>query len=146
MKMQTSPLQLKEYQFTQVQVVAREDVPAQDGIADIDGVTIEERIQWGIADADTDNPLAYGLKLFIGINNESGKKVPYNVGVELQGLFVFDQSVPLEKRESLLMVNGSAILYSVIREQVLSLTARSVFGPLMLPTVNFLDHKEPKAS
>lgn len=145
--MQPSPLQLKEYNFTLVHVKAREDVsPSSDGLLDMDGVTIDERIQWGVADQDPDDPLGFGLKLYVGILNEAGKTLPYDIEVEVQGLFVFDPVVPKEKRESLLMVNGSAILYSVMREQVLSLTARGAHGPVMLPTVNFLDHKQPKAT
>lgn len=143
--MQSSPLQLKEYNFTLVHVKAREDAPPHpDGLLDMDGVMIDERIQWGLADQESQDPLWFGLKLYVGILNKSGNTIPYDIEIEVQGLFSFDQIVPKEQRESLLMVNGSSVLYSVMREQVLSLTARGAYGPVMLPTVNFLDHKQPK--
>lgn len=145
--MQTSPLQLKEYNFTQIYVKAKDGAfPTQDGAIDMDGVAVEERIQWGIADPNEEDPLKFGLKLYIGILNREGKPLTYDIEMELQGLFAFDPTIPKETRESLLVVNGCAILYSVIREQVLSLTSRGANGPVMLPTVNFLDHKQPKSS
>ena len=42
------------------------------------------------------------------------------------------------------VVNGTSMLWSAIREQVCTLTARMPAGQLMLPTVNFLDLKRKR--
>lgn len=149
--MQPSVLQLSEYHFTQIHVAIRADgTKPEHGTFDFQGVSIQERIQWGEAVAEPANDAAqaftaYGLKLFIGIDNLEGKKIPYDIAIEVQGLFAIANEFERERHESLLIVNGSAILYSVIREQILTLTARSLYGQVMLPTVNFQDHK-PQAA
>ena len=43
--------------------------------------------------------------------------------------------------QDLIVVNGTSLLWSAIREQVCSLTARMPAGQVMLPTVNFHDLK-----
>jgi hypothetical protein len=49
--------------------------------------------------------------------------------------------------EDLAAVNGAALLWSAIREQVLALTSRMPAGPAMLPTVHFHDLKrQPQAA
>jgi hypothetical protein len=42
----------------------------------------------------------------------------------------------------LVTVNGAALLWSAIREQLLTLTSRMPVGPVMLPTVHFHDLKQ----
>lgn len=44
--------------------------------------------------------------------------------------------------EDLAAVNGTSLLWSAVREQVLSLTSRMPAGPVMLPTMNFYDLKK----
>lgn len=140
--MLTSPLQLKEYNFLTVSITARDIVfPLENRPFDMEGVVIKEEAQWGIASEDRNNPTAFGLKLHISIDNTAEIACPYDVEVVAQGLFIVDESIELEKREAMLLVNGCAILYSVIREQILSITCRGSFGPIMMPTVNFLDHQ-----
>ena len=46
--------------------------------------------------------------------------------------------------ENIVVVNGTSMLWSAIREQVCTLTARMPAGQLMLPTVNFLDLKRKR--
>lgn len=141
--MQPSPLQLKEYNFLIVSIKAREEFLAlEDRPFPMDGITIKEQIQWGIAGDNHENPIAFGLKLNISIDNDVPVKCPYDIEVEAQALFTVDESFPLEKRESLVLVNGCSILYSVIRELILTITSRGALGPIMMPTVNFIDHQD----
>jgi len=37
-----------------------------------------------------------------------------------------------------LLVNGSSMLYSAMREMLLTITQRCMHGPVMLPSVNFI--------
>jgi preprotein translocase subunit SecB len=103
-----------------------------------EGVVMNE--QAGIAAiGDAEDPKLFGVNLRIGISNEKGKIAPYDIDVEAVGSFGISPLIPKEKREELVLVNGCAILYSAIRDQVMTLTARSYHGTLILPTVNFLD-------
>jgi preprotein translocase subunit SecB len=63
--------------------------------------------------------------------------VPYSGTLKIAGFFSVDPSVPKEKMETLLMVNGLSMLYSSAREHVLSVTSRGPWGPFYLPTVSF---------
>lgn len=46
--------------------------------------------------------------------------------------------LPAEKQEVLLLVNGSSMLYSALREALLTMTFRCTNGPVMLPSVHFV--------
>jgi len=82
-------------------------------------------------------PRTYVVMLRIVIENKTGKIAPYDIDVGVVGRFKINKEIPEEMRENLITVNGCSMLYSSIREQVMTLTARSVNGMLMLPTVNF---------
>ena len=51
----------------------------------------------------------------------------------------------LGSAHDLVTVNGAALLWSAIREQLLTLTSRMPAGPVMLPTVHFHDLKQDTA-
>jgi preprotein translocase subunit SecB len=79
----------------------------------------------------------YSVELKLSASPKEGQKdFPYSIRIGLIG--VFDgRSLPEEKRDQLVVVNGASMLYGIAREIVLSLTSRSVGGPVMLPTVEF---------
>lgn len=139
--MQPSPIQLIEMMYLGIKVIGRAIEGDKEKAAvgfDFDGVVINE--QAGIAAiGDAEDPRLFGVTLRIGIANEKGKIAPYDIDVEAVGSFRISTQIPKEKREELVLVNGCAILYSAIRDQVMTLTARSYHGTLLLPTVNFLD-------
>lgn len=147
-----SPIQLKEMIYLGIKVWAQpienveegKEAPAVD--FDFNGVRIGERIE-SQAFAETENaePTLYGVKLRIAIENKEGKIAPYTIDVEVAGYFEVNKNVPLEKREDLVIVNGTAVLYSAIREQVMTITARSSQGKFILPTVNFQDRLNTEA-
>lgn len=63
---------------------------------------------------------------------------PYRFVIEVDGIFVVAES--LEQTERLrhrLVVNAVSILYSSVRDQLLGLSARHKFGPMMLPCIDF---------
>lgn len=105
---------------------------------DFNGVNIGETVKLNIF-SNQSNELTYGVNLRIVVSNNEGKIAPYAIDVEASGLFVISESVPKEKHEEMAIVNGCAILYSAIREQVMTITSRCYGGLLILPTVNFLD-------
>ena len=142
--MQPSPIQLKEMYFLGITVWPRlleddETDKQPETPFDFNGVRIGESIA-AHTFKDQNDQLSYGITLRITIKNESGKKSPYTIDVEASGLFeIINKNIPDEKREEMAIVNGCAILYSAIREQVMTLSSRCVRGTFMLPTVNFHD-------
>ncbi|MBK8605017.1 MAG: protein-export chaperone SecB [Saprospiraceae bacterium] len=86
-----------------------------------------------------DDPLFYGVMLHIVIENKRGKIAPYDINVRVVGHFKIKKSIAKEERADLVTVNGCSMLYGAIREQVMTLSARSVHGMLILPTVSFQD-------
>lgn len=72
---------------------------------------------------------------------------PYKVEVEVDGFFATGPEPGAEADLARLVgINGASILYSVVREQVFSITARGAWGPLQLPTVSFADVKVSPAA
>ncbi len=137
-------------QYLGIKVLTRE-FAADDGESAQDfnfgGVTIGERVGIAVL-GDKDDPRMFAIRLHITIANEEGKIAPYDVDVEVAGSFSISDKIPKENREDLVMVNGCSILYSAIRDQVMTISARCHHGAMILPTVNFLDkikQKEPNS-
>lgn len=64
---------------------------------------------------------------------------PYHFAVELDGIFVPDEQ-EVESEDDVrhrLVANAASILYSCVRDQLLTLSARHKYGPMMLPSVDF---------
>ena len=146
--MRPSPIQLKEMVYLGIKVWPQllEETDGQVTAAsfDFNGVMIGERIEVQIL-GEEDNPMFYGVKLRISVENKEGKIAPYDLDVEVAGVFeIINKKIKKEEREEMVTVNGCAVLYSAIRDQIMTLTARSVRGALILPTVNFQDKVEKK--
>jgi hypothetical protein len=71
------------------------------------------------------------------------KYSPYTIDIATEDVVLVPNGAEkLGQPEDLAIVNGTSLLWSAIREQVLSLTARMRAGPVMLPTVHFHDLKK----
>lgn len=66
---------------------------------------------------------------------EAKAPLPYTIHVQMVGLFEADAEF-INQKPRILEVNGGSILYSSIREQVLTFTGRSVYGSFTLPTID----------
>lgn len=145
--MQPSPIQLKNILFRGILVWPRQPEPTENNKSyeainfDFDGVDITEFVR--LVPPGPDNSDLYELILRLSIRNEDGKKSPYIVDIEVYGSFEVS-GIEKESHHDIVLINGCAILYSAIREQVSSITSRSIYGTLILPTVNFLDKKSNK--
>jgi len=104
-----------------------------------EGVNIHAKVGTALKKGQEDDPRDFLVNLEIVIDNKEGKPSPYQVDVGVVGVFSVLPSLPKEKREDLLTVNGASILYGAIREMVLSLTSRFAGGALTLPGMNFED-------
>jgi hypothetical protein len=140
--MRPSPIQLKHVIYTKVSVTPRAAETEASGQAvgfAFDGVGIRAKVGMARKGGQEKDPRDFLVNLEIEIDNKEGKAAPYDIGVGVVGVFDVLPSLPKEKREDLVAVNGASILYGIIREVVLSLTSRFAGGALTLPGMNFED-------
>ncbi|MCE5253041.1 MAG: hypothetical protein LLG45_02340 [Actinomycetia bacterium] len=65
--------------------------------------------------------------------------VPYDVDVSGEGFFSLAESeLSPEEERHLLLFNGSAILYGLLRAQIAQATALGPHGPMLLPVANLV--------
>jgi hypothetical protein len=63
----------------------------------------------------------------------------YCVDIGVVGVFVVEPDIPEHQRARLVRVTGTSILFSGLRDFLMTITARCRWGPLMLPTASFVD-------
>lgn len=73
--------------------------------------------------------------IFKIIGLDADQALPYTINIEMIGLFEVTPSF-IKDKPRIIEVNGASILYSSIREQVLTLTGRSAWGTFNLPTLD----------
>lgn len=140
--MRPSPLQLQHVIYTKVSVLpysSEKDTPMRAASFNFDGVNIFATVGIARKQGQEKDPRDFLVNLEIVIDNKKGKPAPYGIDIGVIGLFNVLPSLPKEKREDLLTVNGASILYGAIREMVLGLTSRFGAGGLTLPGMNFED-------
>ena len=145
--MNVSQVQLRFYLLTNIHLEPREAVglnpPTPPGEAPFEwkGVKILSNVEFGWADAQ-DELRAFALKLRIVIPNTDGVPAPYTVDVGCVGYFDLIGDLSKFVPQDLAQVNGAALLYGVLRELIYANTSRFAHGPLILPSVNFLDLRQ----
>lgn len=156
--MKPSPIQLLRLNFKHVNVALDPShLPSEipnplEAVFTFDGVTIHTEV--GIGEAQPgDNGQFYFLELRVIVDNQpqpdsmNQKFSPYTIDIATEGVVLVPNGAEkLGSPEDLAVVNGTSLLWSAVREQVLSLTARMRAGPVMLPTVHFHDLKKQVAT
>lgn len=86
------------------------------------------------------NTTDFLVALRVAVLNEADavKKAPYTFDIAVQGVFKLAVDFSCDDRHDLVRVNGSAMLYGAIRDMLQQVTARSMLGTLLLPTLHFL--------
>lgn len=147
--MQLSRLQLEHYNLTKVVLESRSDTePTPLGAYPIfdQQTEFECNVKMRPVTSGEGATQRQALDLTLKVSPLEGRNFPYS-RIELGVLGVFDDSaLPADKREDLVLVNGSSMLYGVLREVLLGLTARCIQGPVMLPTVQFVQLAEQRAA
>lgn len=101
---------------------------------DFDGATIG----WGFhTGKDEDGSTWVGVGFATGAEPEEGPLCPYIVDIQAVGTFSLHESFQGDDPEKFIFECGAALVYGAIREMVASITSRSVFGRLVLPTPSF---------
>lgn len=85
----------------------------------------------------------WDIALFVGTQDNTDRtSAPYDFGISIFGMFLCgfpeDSSVEeLLKYKRLFYVNASSMLYSAVRDHLLTLTALGPYGPFVLPAYRF---------
>lgn len=159
--MKAAPIQMNQLSFRRVSVeldVKRFEEGGYEkaiGSFDFENVVIATHVGFAPMEEGATPQRSFLLTLQVVINNqedESGETTrfsPYLVDIEAGAVIrVAAGAEALGHIEDLAIVNGTSLLWSAIREQVCSLTARMPAGLATLPTVNFHDlrkDRQPKA-
>jgi preprotein translocase subunit SecB len=86
--------------------------------------------------SDANDLWVIGLRMLFGPDKKATKPTPYHGECEMHGYFSVHESVPEEKRQEFLQMNGGAILYGMMREWVAQATSRSLHEIYYLPTMD----------
>lgn len=133
--MSPTPLRLEHYFFTRVHLEANpEYVVAEGGAPAQEDIDVGIRIEVLRHDED---PHRYQLTLTINKVTAREGRVPYNLDIQVVGLFSIDPDFKHDNIDRLVQVNGASMLFTATREHVLMVTGRGPWGPFQLPTVNF---------
>jgi preprotein translocase subunit SecB len=141
--MRASPIQLLHVIYKRVAVKEYSGEKRSQSTAvgfDFEGVNIKAKVAAGMKKGQRDDPQDFLVDLEVQIENAEGKPTPYDIDIGILGVFKVLPSLPNERREDLVTVNGASILYGAIREIVLTLTSRFAAGAMTLPGMNFEDH------
>lgn len=154
--MMPSPIQLLQLTFKRINVeIDPAHAPAEPAnpmttVFVFDGVGITTEV--GLAEIDLlhERGAMYLVSLRVLIDNRpagsesEGKFSPYRIDIDTAAVILLLKGAEkLGVPDDLVTVNGAALLWSAVREQLLNLTARMPAGPVMLPTVHFHDLKQP---
>ncbi|MFA5107878.1 MAG: protein-export chaperone SecB [Patescibacteria group bacterium] len=89
-----------------------------------------------------EDPTRYllSLELFVRPKKDHEKAFfPYNIAIKGRAFFVFKDNCPKDQAKHVLSLNGASILHGLLRAQVAQITAQSVHGQFLLPTMNFVE-------
>ena len=155
--MNISPLQLVHLAFRRVHVAVDLDhmdaLPGEraDAHSLLEGVLIKTEVGHWPLDEEDPRGVPYFVTLRVCIDNVLGDDdsdcthSPYLIDIEAGAKIVLaKRTEELGDPEDLIAVNGPALLWSAIRDQIATLTARMPMGYAMLPSVNFLDMKKAR--
>lgn len=131
-----TPLQLDDYFFPHIRVSADPDAGGEDDYSNGD-------FRIGVSAAKREEENEYQVAIHISLTPQSeDKKATYIVELVAIGFFQVHPDFPDPKK--LLEVNGASILYASAREFLITITSRSLWGALKLPTTSFLRMYEEK--
>lgn len=153
--MKISPLQLVHLSFRKISVevdaqhLPPEPQPDVDEHSLFDGVVLKSQVSKTRLQDDDTRGTPYFLTFSLVLDNQPDpastrqKFSPYRLDIEVGAVVILRHGAEkLGDPEDLVAVNGPALIWGAIREQVATLTARMPAGTALLPSVNFHDLKK----
>jgi hypothetical protein len=157
--MKTSPVQMLQLVFNKIHVehnVEHTMDSAPNPLTSVftfDGVPITTEVSTVGVDTTHEHGQLYLVAMHFNVGNEHSEdkssqvNLPYKIDIDAKALvLIFKGAEKLDTPENLATVNGASLIWSALRDQVLTLTSRMPGGPLMLPTVTFHELRDSKES
>ena len=133
-----SPLTLHSIDFMRVHVepaLNHGDSPSPAASYNFEGATLGWSFEHGVVPEQRQWWVAVGFATDV---EESDRPCPYKIDMQALGVVSVSDAIEPDKQERLAVEYGAALVYGAIREMVTTITARSLLGPLMLPTPSFV--------
>ena len=131
--MKPSPLQLKRYFVTELNVAAnRKHDPGKPILLTDEHLVVKPDFL-----SLHENARQWQVTLRIQQQGGLATNPPYFFTIEVVGLFSVAESYPAEKAEWMVQTNATSVLFSTAREVLRGVMAQGPFCPLLLPTVSF---------
>ena len=131
--MAVPPLQLEELFYDQLVVTARHGAaPAKEPEGNL---RTDARFSHS-----TDDDRLWRVELEVGLGADAGSPPPkYEVAVHAVGVFRIHPEFPEEAIPKLVGITGTSIVYTSVRDFLMTITSRGPWGVLLLPTTSFTD-------
>jgi preprotein translocase subunit SecB len=139
--MKLSPLQLKHYHFTHLNIISKPDFDMDSAnlsdspYPEIASESLQTAVKLGEPQDELD-PHQFVVMLEISLDT-AAQNFPYTFNARLEGVFHINHNGDLDERKSLVVCNGASMLYGAAREILLMTTARHKYGAVLLPSANF---------
>lgn len=143
--MKLSPLQMAYYRLADFSLTPRVGITIEDEpYSNLEEMEAFLEIYQEGEDGDFNDVETWGVTLGLMFKaDEQYKFSPYDFKIVLFGTFKCAKNLPQGlKVERLVGVNGSSMLYGVARELIGTISEKSIWGRLTLPTMAFTDYKD----
>lgn len=143
--MRPSPVRLEHYNFAGLSIVPIEgyepDLESDNPYPKFANADFSIHVR--IAEPSPDESHQKFL-LHLDLKGEPKKDLPfpYQFSIGADAIISLRGKVESKNIRNLVSVNGASMLYSALREALLSLTYRFPNGPMMLPSASFIDLEE----
>ncbi|MDT7543356.1 MAG: hypothetical protein QOE33_3260 [Acidobacteriota bacterium] len=139
---QASPLQLERYYIKECNFSVKESfVDKQGDYAPVGLPQILANVNESVSE---DDPRYWRFEVLVESNDDVSKEFPYSLHVVLVGFFRVHESYPEERIKLLAKINGPSLLYSAAREALVTVTGRTGYPAVVLPSVMFIPPSPPK--
>ena len=138
--MKPSPLQLHHYHFTSLAITVAQGfdlskmASGESPYPQIDPEDLKVEIRAG--EPESDGSELFVVSVAVAYEPPANSAFPYEFSASVEGVFTLDVTDDGQDREKIVVVNGAGMLMGAIREQLLTLSARHRFGPMLLPTLD----------
>lgn len=80
------------------------------------------------------------LDIEVRVQDENNSEISYTFNMTINGCFSVDKNVSEDQFKEMLIINGSAALYSIARGFIMGVSAQTMLnGKITLPLLNFTD-------
>lgn len=146
--MKPSPVRLEHYHLTSLSIIQNDAFsPQSDDSLYPKFADADYQIGVRLGEPEENGSKRFLVHLELSGNPKEGRPFPYSFAIGGDAIIGFHGQ---EKDDSLVrdlvLVNGASMLYSALREVLLSTTSRFPNGPLMLPSANFIELRQGNKS